>query len=379
MGKWRRQITIPTVTACVDNPVDVDPTRLPRNKTEGDIPLIALTTGGADPLECLLRKIGIDDSEFTPAGGTGRVHLYRGRGRHRHASTPAARPSPTPPTCGTAPTDLKKYDVVLLACEGADHNTGNKPYVAAAGRPPRTSSHSGRIHRASAAACSCRTGTTCGWRSRTRPPGRPPRPGTTTRDLANPITATIDQSFPKGAALAQWLITSAARPRSGQIQISAAQHTVDTNNPATTQRWIYADNVDDDRGNNVANTVQYFSFNTPIDAAEANQCGRVVNSDIHVSSGDAVNRPFPTGCTTTDLSPQEKVLEYMFFDIASCIRSDTEPPVVLPPPPPLPPAPPPPAPPGPPPLPPPPPPPAPPPVAPPPPPVPPPPPPIIIN
>ena len=120
----------------------------------------------------------------------------------------------------------------------------------------------------------------------------------------------------------------------GDLVIRAAQHTVDGNNPALTQRWIYANNVQDQDGNNVPNATQYFTFNTPITAPEENQCGRVVYSDIHVSSSDTVNVPFPNGCATTDLSPQEKALEFMFFDIASCIRPDTRPPSLPTPPPP---------------------------------------------
>lgn len=73
-------MTIPNVEPCKDNPLD-DPEllHLPRNKSEGHLPKIALATGGLDALECLLRKIGISDSEFTNPDYDGRVNLYAGR------------------------------------------------------------------------------------------------------------------------------------------------------------------------------------------------------------------------------------------------------------------------------------------------------------
>ena len=79
VGKWRREVTIPTVAACADTPLtDANLTRLPRTKTEGNIPRIAVTTGAADALECFVRRIGIADTEFTSDTGRGRVHLYAG-------------------------------------------------------------------------------------------------------------------------------------------------------------------------------------------------------------------------------------------------------------------------------------------------------------
>jgi len=314
VGKWRRTITLPSINACTENRAD-DPNlmRLPRNMMEGHIPKIALTTGGADRLECLLRKIGVSDSEFTPETGTGRVNFYVGRGSGGQPS-PGFAPThnggavfPPAPTFWENPANFDKYDIVILSCEGAQFpneksqaaRMGLQAYANKGGRVFASHWHNVWLQHGAAP-----WPTVANWAMRGG-------------NLPDPFTTTVDTSFPKGSALADWLVNVQASMTRGQLTINEGKHTLDSVNPMLSRQWT---------SSTMPPAVQYFTFNTPVGAQAAMECGRVVFTDIHVSAGDMSGRPWPTGCVTTDLSPQEKALEFMLFDLSSCVQSDSEPP-----------------------------------------------------
>jgi hypothetical protein len=328
VGRWRRQVTIPSVTACTDNPLAASLTHLPRNKAEGDIPQIAVVTGAVDAMECVLRKMGIDDSEFTnppgyPAGspGSGRIHFYYandavespvgsgdwyGWGAWYDGSTPNSH------VLTGSSAQLANYDMVIFACEGLpiDSKQSDQPNVI------KYANSGGRVFA---------THYSYDWLANGYIPASGPVPFSGTANWqfwlpfpADPLTATVDQSFPKGQAFAQWLQIVGAQSAPGQVAIHDPRQDV-LSVVAPSQRWLQSTSPP---------TVQHYTFNTPVGTPADQQCGRVLFSDFHVTHAYTFADVWPEECAPpgSTLSPQEKVLEFMLFDLSNCITPDKPPP-----------------------------------------------------
>jgi len=332
LGKWRRKQTI-EVAPCRDNPLtDENLTRLPRTRFEGDIPKIALSTGHSDALECLLRKIGIADTEFTTDTGGGRVSMFVGCqgddngnfGANKFTESLGGAAFPSTNQLFDSGT-LSQYDMVIFSCEGHKCDTIQTPenvaqlvdFANRGGRVFLDHNHYNWLNRADA------------------PIERAAQFSSSPNDIQSPLPTRINtKNFPKGEAFAAWLLNVKASTTLGELDIYAAKTSVQSLSPNRAQPWIYRD--DEPKGD------FYLTISTPVavkdDDPPPEACGRVVFTDLHVSKsggGDAMDfsdqeTPFPDGCTSSVLTPQEKALEFMLFDLSSCVQAETRAPTTPP-------------------------------------------------
>ncbi|NVB84645.1 MAG: carboxypeptidase regulatory-like domain-containing protein, partial [Kofleriaceae bacterium] len=281
-GKWRRQIKISTVAECTDTQVAAADSRLPKNRTEGDIPRIALSTGNADSLECLLRRMGIADEEIGTAGDDRRVHLYDskdspGRGVPKFdANFPGGSGNfADSKTFWNDVNKLKAYDMVILSCEGGQYSSANKPqdalnamkdYADLGGRVFLSHWHNIWIsgnYKAS--------------------PGSIANPNPVIQDWKDIATWTNGQNFsqktdvidetsnPKGPSFATWMVNVMGSTVRGQIPVKDARITSTGINTAKAELWTYE--LD-------SHAPQNFQFTTPVNAPADQRCGKVVYSDM---------------------------------------------------------------------------------------------------
>ncbi len=305
LGRWRKQFTIQT-TACGNTLAPATSTALPRNKLEGDIPLTAISTGKVDALECVFRKLGIDDAEFTDPSGNGRIRLYKDNGSIVSGATPAAS------TLYGSQTEIDKYDQVIFACVGGTHR---KP-IADQQRVMNYANKGGRVFA---------THLSFVWMNEIAPWSTVGGWNVNQAEFTS-VTADVNTSFPKGAAFAQWLdiVGALTSPNPNpQIFIDEARHDLDLPINAPAQRWLSTRKAFAvDKAGKAQDSVQLMSFNTEWGKPAAQQCGRAVYSDFHVTANGEVpttNQVFPAECTGP-FSSQEKTLAFMLFDLASCIN-----------------------------------------------------------
>ncbi len=310
IGRWRREITVNPVS-CSNVAVPASLSRLPKTQAEGNIPKIALRTAGCDAFECLLRRIGIADSEFTNPGGTGRVHLYRtGGGKKINNSTPDT---------GALLNDVnvtKGYDLVMLPCDcGSEYNTQSntrrtnlQTYANLGGRV--FTSHWGREwveHTSWAFVAQWYGGGTCG-----------------DYGCKNPMVGHIDTSFARGLAFQQWM--NAVGIAGTTFNISPMR--IDVRKLLSSQaiRWVYGWSDNNPGAHPGApDAVPDFTFDTPLNIPDSQKVGRVMYTDMHLADpSGSPGGTFPGGCNnpTGNISSQEKAAEYLLFDLGGCVGAE---------------------------------------------------------
>ena len=429
LGRWRRVFKVDVNTPCDANPIADKTLLMPSKQSQGDIPLMAMVTGKVDSLECVLRKMGIDKSEFTNPGASGRVQFYLGSDANGATgpgtSSGAKIDSATPPQANLFATDpstsqpvINNYDMTILACQGDDDSqrpadqTALRNYAASGGRVFAT--HYSYTWLTKNDQNTAQAGVADNWSEvATWKPDQPDKPDT--------ATGHIDLvSNPKGPAFQGWLeAVNASTPGSGTVSVNVVRHDADSISSVAgkTQQWLYRDGVNyktcSRSGNSctsnanctakvcslntgfdctatactkvcqnnvtkactlnsecpgsscVSQTCQnntcngndytgqriplHFTYNTPVNLVEdlsstppKLQCGRVLFSDFHVEDASENDATFPAqcgkSCTAANvgtqcavggkcvdgvclnpMTPQEKLLEYMLFDLGSCV------------------------------------------------------------
>lgn len=365
VGKWRRMTYVAVNNQCVENALaDKDLTRLPKAQTDGEkvsMPKIAIAVGDADRLQCLFLRMGVDPHEFTNPDGVGAFNLYNlpsalnNDSGYRGAYAAAYNGGAVYPDASALWGDinqLAKYDVLLLACGGnqsaMDPAKTNPNTITDAAKANMVNylAHGGRVfaeHYHWAWIKSFPTGTK---------PTDLPIPSPLGVDVAtwipysssNVLPATpalVETSFPKGKDFAQWLLTVGASSTLGTMIFDPTDTTTkpsaidEISPPPSARRWIYQP-ADTANPTGAASDTHYLSFNVSstgqvidrLDTASTNMCGRFVYTGLHVSAASSgAHAPdtkdvFPTQCQAGNLSSYEKAIEFMFFDLSSCLTTE---------------------------------------------------------
>jgi hypothetical protein len=314
LGRWRRTFLY-DIASCTTT--QLGNLVMPHNKTEGDIPLTAISTGAVDSIECVLLKMGVDQAEFTPDTGAGRIHLYSTASDYSAANKDGAGASLGATTPGEAALmgaggTFMDYDQILLPCWGA--------------RFTKTAAElSNLVTYANSGGHFFATHFSYSWLYKNNPFNTTAQWNVDHSSVngPDPFTVQVPPTNPEGTVFTNWLHLVGAMPTPPTVEISFPRHDVNMVLLQSTD-WIQGADPTDKTP-----MLLHYTFDTPV--GQTNQCGHVIYSDFHVANtASSPATVFPAECDAAPLTAQEKILEFMIWDLASCVPGPPTPPTCTP-------------------------------------------------
>lgn len=324
-GRWRRRVEMVRPAACQRVTLDPRATRLPRDRSEGEIPSIAVGVGDYDAIECVLRHLGLAPREFSAPSGTGAVHLYD------NTALRGGAPDPSATLLGLllAPARLRRYPMLLINCTDESQlalldtpavRANLLDYVAAGGRLYLSDwayNLLAQQPRFADFVCFDDGGASC---------LAPPVFQAAARGLATSFTAQVPDNLSIEQAAVLGLSTFLGQP---QISLDPAALPIsmplngwallreagyDARYPALT--WLRGRASGAQRPLTVS-----FDYPSPVLNASG-ACGRVLYTSPHTRERPPLpgpsERSFPGYCQS-GVTPQERTLEYLIFEVSACI------------------------------------------------------------
>lgn len=293
-GRFRKKLEVDIPCGTLD--LTAEQTRLPRNPMEGDIPKIAVATGDFDQIECVLNKIGLDATAFD---------------RYEGASAGLLLPTGLRPFSELVTNYdlLRTYNVVFVNCtQDAFEQLLAMPTVQA--NLERYVGAGGRLYL---------TDWSYDWVEQV--PQFSPY-----IDFGRDMSGAAPEA-PNGAAVGPGMIEIEAEVvdpglkewmrGAGALGAGDTVHVKDF-----LQMWVMMLAY----GNT---TIEWVRGNVPGAGVvpltvtfDYNQCGRVLFSSYHTLGRDPLSflTPYPMYCRPEPLSPQERILEYLIFEISACVQ-----------------------------------------------------------
>jgi len=324
LGRWRRVVNV-NIPSCATTAVgDI---HMPRTQNDsdvagtGNIPFTGLSTGNVDAMECVLLKMGIDSSEFTQPGAGGRIEMYKGNGANAGMGTPRE-----PALMDTGGSFLN-YDQIILPCWGVNpvpQNSSNRKSATELANLVTYANSGGHFFA---------THFSYAWLYNNNPFNTTAQwdVNANTNTNNNLFTGNVSLNVPPAhpGVFEKWLnlVGALSNTNPPQVSLFAARHDADQVKGGSAD-WI--DGTDPNPNANPREMLLHYTFDTPVGGS--NQCGHAIFSDFHVTNQNATNGfnftdqgDRDTECGTSPMTAQERILEFMIWDLASCVPAPPTP------------------------------------------------------